>query len=243
GKKMAPLALFEALSAIAVSSTRPSWTRRFGWEAPRVPEDDCEAIVKLYRYLAPRHQENPSARVAEFTSESSCDAEEQCNRKRHRPSDRRNVAKNAGPGPALAGQPHAVLRDPGVDAPCNRTHPGKRQSRREPPEAANTMEELGHGVGAGERTAVGQHELHGRHARFVGEMGKPAAPRRRAGRKDLEPAAGHRQTHEPERAGPAHRAVAVVDQDGRSVLVARLDRRSAPTAHATHYDPQRLSVR
>src|SRR5262249_46794528 len=29
---MAPLPLFEALSAIAVSSTHPSWTRRFGWK-------------------------------------------------------------------------------------------------------------------------------------------------------------------------------------------------------------------
>src|SRR5262249_62053619 len=31
-KKMAPVPLFEALSAIAVSSPRPSWTRRLGWK-------------------------------------------------------------------------------------------------------------------------------------------------------------------------------------------------------------------
>ena len=46
----------------------------------------------------------------------------------------------------------------------------------------------------------------------------------RPARQDLELAAGHRQAHEPERAGPAHGALAVVDQDGGSSLIARLDR-------------------
>src|SRR5258705_5851615 len=55
-KKMAPLPLGEALSAIAVSSACPPWTRCCVSTAPRVPDGSREPIVKLHRHLSPRHQ-------------------------------------------------------------------------------------------------------------------------------------------------------------------------------------------
>src|SRR5258705_7829780 len=125
---------------------------------------------------------------------------------------------------ALAGEAHTIPGDPAVDAASNQPSPGEREHRREPSQSANAAEKLGHGISARKRAAIGQDELHGGHAGFVGEVRKPDAPRRRPAWQDLELAAGHRQAHEPERAGPAHGALALVDQDGGSVLIARLDR-------------------
>ena len=105
------------------------------------------------------------------------------------------------------------LRDPRVDATRDRARSRKREDGREPAEPADAAKELGHGVGAGERASFGQHELHRRHARLVGDLGVAEPPRRRPAREDLERAAGERQAHEPERARPAHRALSVVDQD------------------------------
>jgi len=146
---------------------------------------------------------------------------------------------------ALAGETHTVPGDPTVNAARDRPSPREREGRRKPSQSANAMEKLGHGVGAGECAAIGQDELHGGHARFVGEVRKPEASGCRPARQDLELAAGHRQAHEPERAGPAHGALAVVDQDGRGFLIARLDRPgpSFTMARGPHYEPHRLSVR
>ena len=82
-------------------------------------------------------------------------------------------------------------------------------------EPADAPEQLGHRVGAAQHATVGQDELHRRRARRVGDLREARAPRLGAARQDLERPAGERQAHEPERARPAHRALAVVDQDGR----------------------------
>jgi len=89
-----------------------------------------------------------------------------------------------------------------------------RTARRSAP-ARDAAQQLGHGVGAGEHASVGQDELHGGPCTArrspAGSAGGGGAERH--GRISSVPAV-EGAAHDPERAGPAHRALAIVDERG-----------------------------
>src|SRR5881628_1117725 len=94
-----------------------------------------------------------------------------------RRTDMGRPAEAVAAGLPIARQAHAILRDPGVDASGKETRPWEREDRREPAEPADATEQLGHGIGTRERTPVGHHELHRRHARLARDLGEAGALR------------------------------------------------------------------